>query len=150
MPDAASASFPKIYKSPLDKGQAPRAGRRRAIHRVYGRQIVCVSRFRHAIGKQRRNDRNQLKGTVMHPPNNRLPPPRRDARSPHRLVQFCYDFMAGFGTLIAALFLLFVCLPLIMIAFKIGVIIAVPMLYLGVFVVLVALLGRLVRLLLRK
>jgi hypothetical protein len=65
-------------------------------------------------------------------------------------LEFIKDLLTGFGALFLFLFLAFICLPLLMIALKIGVVIAIPILYFGVFIICVALLGRLVRILFLK
>jgi len=65
-------------------------------------------------------------------------------------LEFIKDLLTGFGALLLFLFLAFICLPLLMIALKIGVVIAIPILYFGVFIICVALLGRLVRILFLK
>jgi hypothetical protein len=65
-------------------------------------------------------------------------------------LEFIKDLLTGFGALIIFLFVVFICLPLLMIALKIGVVIAIPILYFGVFVICVALVGRLIRVLFFK
>jgi len=65
-------------------------------------------------------------------------------------MEFFKDLLTGFGALILFLFVVFICLPLLMIVLKIGVVIAIPILYFGVFILCVALVGRLIRVLFFK
>jgi len=68
----------------------------------------------------------------------------------NRGMEFVKDLLTGFGALILFLFVVFICLPLLMIVLKIGVVIAIPILYFGVFIICVALVGRLIRVLFFK
>ncbi len=71
-----------------------------------------------------------------------------DARSGG--VEFIKDLLTGFGVLILFIFVVFICLPLLMIVLKIGLVVAIPVLYFGVFIICVALVGRLIRILFFK
>ena len=74
----------------------------------------------------------------------------REAGSKSSGMEFVKDLLTGFGALILFLFVVFICLPLLMIVLKIGVVIAIPILYFGVFIICVALVGRLIRVLFFK
>ncbi len=74
----------------------------------------------------------------------------RSTGSRNRGIEFVKDLLTGFGALILFLFVVFICLPLLMILLKIGVVIAIPILYFGVFLICVALVGRLIRVLFFK
>ena len=65
-------------------------------------------------------------------------------------LEFIKDLLTGFTALLLFLFVIFICLPLLMIALKIGVVIAIPLLYFGVFIICIAFLGRLIRILVLK
>jgi hypothetical protein len=64
--------------------------------------------------------------------------------------EFIKDFLTGFGALILFLCVFFIGIPLMMLALKIGVVFAIPLLYVGAFIILIALLGRLIRILFLK
>jgi hypothetical protein len=72
------------------------------------------------------------------------------ARSPNGGLEFFKDLLTGFTALLLFLFLMFICLPLVMIGLKVGLFIAIPLLYFGVIIICIALLGRLVRVLILK
>jgi hypothetical protein len=75
---------------------------------------------------------------------------RQGMRNRNSGFEFIKDFLTGFGALILFLFVFFIGVPLMMIALKIGVVFAIPLLYLGAFIICVALLGRLIRVLFLK
>ena len=73
-----------------------------------------------------------------------------DFRKKNRYLDFIADFITGFGALIVTGLILFIVIPLLLIILKIGAFLVVPISLLGAFIIIVALLGKLIRRLLAK
>jgi len=68
----------------------------------------------------------------------------------NRYLDFIADFITGFSALIVIGLILFIVIPVLLIILKIGAFLVVPISLLGAFIILIALLGKLIRRLLTK
>jgi len=75
---------------------------------------------------------------------------KQDHKKKNRYLDFIADFITGFSALIVIGLILFIVIPVLLIILKIGVFLVVPISLLGAFIILIALLGKLIRRLLAK
>jgi len=68
----------------------------------------------------------------------------------NRYLDFIADFITGFSALIVIGLILLIVIPVLLIILKIGAFLVVPISLLGAFIILIALLGKLIRRLLTK
>jgi ABC-type bacteriocin/lantibiotic exporter with double-glycine peptidase domain len=73
-----------------------------------------------------------------------------DHKKKNRLLEFITDFMTGFSALIVIGLILFIVIPVLLLILKIGAFLVVPIAMVGAFIILIALLGKLIRHLLTK
>ena len=74
----------------------------------------------------------------------------QDHKKKNRLLEFITDFMTGFSALIVIGLILFIVIPVLLLILKIGAFLVVPIAMVGAFIILIALLGKLIRHLLTK
>ncbi len=75
---------------------------------------------------------------------------KQDHKKKNRYLDFIADFITGFSALIVIGLILFIVIPVLLIILKIGAFLVVPISLLGAFIILIALLGKLIRRLLTK
>ena len=63
----------------------------------------------------------------------------------NRFIEFVKDFITGLGTLAVVGIVLFIIIPVMLLIFKVSVALIVPISLLGAFIILIALVGKLVR-----
>jgi ABC-type bacteriocin/lantibiotic exporter with double-glycine peptidase domain len=73
-----------------------------------------------------------------------------DHKKKNRLLEFITDFMTGFSALIVIGLILFIVIPVLLLILKIGAFLVIPIAMVGAFIILIALLGKLIRHLLTK
>jgi len=74
----------------------------------------------------------------------------QDHKKKNRYLEFITDFITGFSALIVIGLILFIVIPVLLILLKIGAFLVIPISLLGAFIILIALLGKLIRQLLTK
>ena len=74
----------------------------------------------------------------------------KNHKKKNRYLEFFADFMTGFTALIVIGLILFIVIPVLLLVLKIGAFLVVPISLLGAFIILIALLGKLIRQILTK
>ena len=69
----------------------------------------------------------------------------QDHKKKNRFLEFITDFITGFSALIVIGLILFIVIPVLLIILKIGAFLIIPISLLGAFIILIALLGKLIR-----
>ena len=68
----------------------------------------------------------------------------------NRYLEFIADFITGFSALIVVGLILFIVIPVLLLILKIGAFLVIPISLLGAFIILIALVGKLIRQILTK
>jgi hypothetical protein len=74
----------------------------------------------------------------------------QDHKKKNRFLEFITDFMTGFSALIVTGLILLIVIPVLLLILKIGALLVVPISMVGAFIILIALLGRVIRHLLTR
>ena len=74
----------------------------------------------------------------------------QDHKKRNRYLEFIADFITGFGALIVVGLIFFIIIPALLLILKIGVFLVIPISLLGAFIILIALVGKLIRQFLTK
>ena len=75
---------------------------------------------------------------------------KKEDKRKNRWLEFIADFITGFGALLAVGLILFVVVPLLLVALKIGAAFVVPIAFLGAIIILIAMVGKFIRYLFTK
>jgi len=75
---------------------------------------------------------------------------KQNHKKKKRYLEFITDFMTGFSALIVMGLILFIIIPVLLLILKIGAFLVVPISLLGAFIILTALVGKLIRQFLTK
>lgn len=75
---------------------------------------------------------------------------KQNHKKKNRYLEFITDFMTGFSALIVIGLILFIIIPVLLLILKIGAFLVVPISLLGAFIILTALVGKLIRQFLTK
>ena len=71
-------------------------------------------------------------------------------KSQNRIVDFFTDFLTGFGALFILGIILCIVVPLLLLMLKVGLALALPIAILGAGIILIALLGKVIKFLIKK
>ena len=71
-------------------------------------------------------------------------------KSQNRIVDFFTDFLTGFGALFILGIILCIVVPLLLVTLKVGLALAVPIAILGAGIILIALLGKVIKFIIKK
>ncbi len=74
----------------------------------------------------------------------------QDHKKRNRYLEFIADFITGFGALIVVGLIFFIIIPALLLILKIGAFLVIPISLLGAFIILIALVGKLIRQILTK
>jgi ABC-type bacteriocin/lantibiotic exporter with double-glycine peptidase domain len=74
----------------------------------------------------------------------------QDHKKKNRYLEFIADFITGFGALIVVGLIFFIIIPVLLLILKIGAFLVIPISLLGAFIILIALVGKLIRQFLTK
>ena len=69
----------------------------------------------------------------------------QDHKKKNRYLEFIADFITGFSALIVVGLILFIVIPVLLLILKIGAFLVIPISLLGAFIILIALIGKLIR-----
>ena len=69
----------------------------------------------------------------------------QDHKEKNRFIEFIKDFITGLGALAVVGIVLFIIIPVMLLIFKVSVALIIPISLLGAFIILIALVGKLVR-----
>ena len=75
---------------------------------------------------------------------------KQNHKKKKRYLEFIADFITGFSALIIVGLILFIVIPLLLLILKIGAFLVIPISLLGAFIILIALVGKLIRQILTK
>ena len=75
---------------------------------------------------------------------------KKAPKSKRPILDFFTDFLTGFGTLFLIGVILFIVVPLLLFTLKVGVVLAVPIAILGACIIVIALFGRLIKVLIKR
>jgi len=75
---------------------------------------------------------------------------KQNHKKKNRYLEFITDFMTGFSALIVIGLILFIIIPVLLLILKIGAFLVIPISLLGAFIILTALVGKLIRQFLTK
>ena len=71
--------------------------------------------------------------------------PARKYRGKNRRIEFIKDFITGLGAIAVVGIILFIIIPVLLLIFKVSIALVIPISLLGAFIILIALVGKLVR-----
>ena len=74
----------------------------------------------------------------------------KNHKKKNRYFEFIADFLTGFSALIVVGLILFIVIPVLLLILKIGAFLVIPISLLGAFIILIALVGKLIRQFLSK
>ena len=75
---------------------------------------------------------------------------KQDQKKKNRYLEFIADFITGFSALVVVGLILFIVVPVLLLILKIGAFLVIPISLLGAFIILIALVGKVIRQILTK
>ena len=70
---------------------------------------------------------------------------KQDQKKKNRYLEFIADFITGFSALVVVGLILFIVVPVLLLILKIGAFLVIPISLLGAFIILIALVGKVIR-----